>query len=72
MVASPPLQVMEASAGSPEFQVRAGRCDGVFVVCERHPSIRSDRMSADPPSVILNLFQDPLEGTESKRKKIPK
>ena len=50
VVASPPLQVWRSSAGSPEFLVRAGRCDGVFVVCGRRPSVKSDRMSASPRS----------------------
>ena len=50
MVASPPLQVWRSSTGSPEFLVRAGRCDGVFVVYGRHPSVKLDRMSASPQS----------------------
>ena len=73
MVASPPLQVWRSSAGSPEFLVRAGRCDGVFVVCGRHPSIKSDRMSASPRST--DCHPELVSGSVGRTrvsKKIPK
>ena len=70
VVASPPLQVWRSSAGSPEFLVRAGRCDGVFVVCGRHPSVKSDRMSASPRSTRHpELVSGSVEGTRGKEKR---
>ena len=64
-----PAPSMEASASSPEFLVRAGRCDGVFVVCGRHPSVRSDRMSASPRSTRHpELVSGSVGGTRVKEK----
>ena len=70
VVASPPLhRWWRSSAGSPEFLVRTGRCDGVFVVCGRYPSVKSDRMSASLRSTCHpELVSGYVEGTESKIK----